>query len=215
MHVAGLLGWVLASYLLGSFPASIVLGKLFYHRDIRTEGSRNAGATNAFRVFGWRLGVAVLMLDSGKGVLAALLAAHYGGATGLSPGDSALLAGAGAVAGHIWTIFARFKGGKGVATAAGVLFAVSPIAAAATLLVFVLVVGRTGWVSAASLGAALAFPVSLLGLAAFGHPPSAVLAVFTLIVVPLIFITHRANIRRILRGEEPRIEALRFLAHST
>jgi glycerol-3-phosphate acyltransferase PlsY len=200
----------LASYLAGSFPTSIVIGRAFFGRDIRAEGSGNAGGTNAFRVFGWKAGVAVVLVDVGKGVLAALLLSRIGEPSGLSSEFLSLISGAAAVAGHVWTIFARFRGGKGVATAAGALFATAPLPAAFALVAFVLAVGFTGIVSLGSLAAALAFPLSLLFLGLMGKPPSPVLVVFALIIAPLVFYTHRANIRRLRRGEEKGFERLRI-----
>jgi len=110
---------VLLSYLAGSFPTSIVIGRLFFGLDIRSKGSGNAGGTNSFRVLGWKAGLAVVVVDVGKGALSALLISRLGLPTGLPPLALGLIAGAAAVAGHVWTVFAGFRGGKGVATAAG------------------------------------------------------------------------------------------------
>jgi glycerol-3-phosphate acyltransferase PlsY len=201
----------LASYLVGSFPTSILVGRIFFDRDIRSEGSGNAGGTNTFRVFGWKAGIAVVVVDVGKGALAALLLSRMGDPSGLPREFLSLLAGSMAVVGHVWTIFAGFRGGKGVATAAGALFSIAPLPTAFAAAAFVFVVGFTGIVSLGSLAAALAFPLSLLVMGLAGRPPSAVLAVFSLIIAPLVFYTHRANIGRLRKGEEKGFERLRIL----
>lgn len=200
-----------ASYLAGSFPTSIVVGKLFFGKDIRKEGSGNAGGTNAFRVFGPAAGFAVVLVDVGKGALAALLLSRLGAPSGLPAEALALLCGSAAVAGHVWTVFAGFRGGKGVATAAGALFAAAPLPAAFAALAFALVLLSTGIVSLSSLAAALAFPASLLAGLALGRPVSPLLLGFSLVLAPLIFYTHRSNLARLRRGEEKRFERLRVL----
>ncbi|HUX38457.1 MAG TPA: glycerol-3-phosphate 1-O-acyltransferase PlsY [Rectinemataceae bacterium] len=204
----GLLSLALLSYLAGSFPTSIIVGRLFFGLDIRTKGSGNAGGTNSFRVLGWRAGLLVVIVDVGKGAIAALFIARLGQASGLPPEILGLLAGALAVVGHVWTVFAGFRGGKGVATAAGALVVLAPLPIGIAALVFALVLFSTGIVSVASLSAALSFPLSLLGLGLLGLPPSPWLLGFALLLAPLIFITHRANIGRLLRGEEYRFEHL-------
>lgn len=206
-----LIPMLILSYLAGSFPTSIVVGKLFFRRDIRKEGSGNAGGTNSFRVFGWRAGLGVILVDVGKGVLAALALARLGAPSGLPSEALGLLAGSAAVVGHVWTIFAGFRGGKGVGTAAGALFALSPLPAGLAALVFALVLLSTGIVSLGSLAAALAFPLALAGLGLVGLPQSPWLLGFAVILAPLIFFTHRANIARLLKGEENRFERLRIL----
>lgn len=207
----GLAAALAASYLAGSFPTSIVVGRLFFGKDIRKEGSGNAGGTNAFRVFGPAAGFAVVAVDVGKGALAALLFSRLGSPSGLPAEALALLCGSAAVAGHVWTLFAGFRGGKGVATAAGALFAAAPLPAAFAALAFALVLLSTGIVSLSSLAAALAFPASLLAALALGRPVSPILLGFSLLLAPLIFYTHRSNLARLRRGEEKRFERLRVL----
>jgi glycerol-3-phosphate acyltransferase PlsY len=201
---------ILLSYLAGSFPTSIVVGRLFFGKDIRDSGSGNAGGTNSFRVLGWKAGIAVVIVDVGKGFLAAFLIWRFGEGSRLPDDLLRLLAGASAVAGHVWTVFAGFRGGKGVGTAAGALFSIAPVATAAAALVFALVLLSTGIVSLGSLSAALVFPLALLGLGLLGMPPSPYLIGFACLLAPLIFFTHRSNIRRLLRGEENRFEKLRI-----
>ncbi|NLJ47620.1 MAG: glycerol-3-phosphate 1-O-acyltransferase PlsY [Treponema sp.] len=199
------------SYILGSFPTSIVVGKLFFHRDIRTEGSGNAGGTNTFRVFGWKAGILVVLVDVGKGVAATLLASRLAAGAPFPLDAVRLACGSAATIGHVWTVFAGFRGGKGVATAAGTLAAVAPLPFLAALAAFALGILSTGIVSVGSLSAAVVFPLSALILRAAGLPVSNVLLGFSLVLAPLIFWTHRKNIRRLIRGEENRFEKLRVL----
>ena len=199
------------SYLLGSFPTSIVVGKVFFRRDIRAEGSGNAGGTNTFRVFGWKAGVLVVLVDVGKGVAAALLASRLAAGTPLPEDAVRLACGTAATVGHVWTVFAGFRGGKGVATAAGTLAAVAPLPFLAALAAFALGILSTGIVSVGSLAAAVTFPAAALALRAAGLPVSNVLLGFSFLLAPLIVWTHRKNIGRLLRGEENRFEKLRVL----
>lgn len=224
------LGIVLAlvlAYLLGSFPTSIVVGRLFYGKDPRDFGSGNAGGTNSFRVFGWKAGLAVSALDLGKGLLAVLIAptiaALVSGALGLEAVAGAqasaelsgeyLRVGAAlcAVAGHVWTVFAGFRGGKGVATGAGALFALAPLPCGIAALVFGLVLLTTGIVSASSIAAALSLALASSLLALAGSGPSVAVLILVWILLPLILFTHRANIARLQKGEEKRFERLRLI----
>lgn len=199
------------SYLLGSFPTSIVAGKVFFGRDIRKEGSGNAGGTNAFRVFGWKVGILVVLVDVGKGVAAALLVSRLAAGGPLSTDALRLAAGTAATIGHVWTVFAGFRGGKGVATAAGTLAAVAPLPFLAALAAFALGILSTGIVSVGSLSAAVVFPLAALALRLAGNPVSDTLLGFSFLLAPLIFWTHRKNIRRLIRGEENRFEKLRII----
>lgn len=208
----GLAAALVLSYLLGSFPTSVVVGKVFFRRDIRAEGSGNAGGTNTFRVFGWKAGVLVVLVDVGKGVAAALLASCLAAGAPL-PADAIRLAcGTAATVGHVWTVFAGFRGGKGVATAAGTLAAVAPLPFLAALAAFTLGILSTGIVSVGSLSAAVVFPLAALAFRWAGFPVSNVLLGFSFLLAPLIVWTHRKNIRRLLRGEENRFENLRLMA---
>ena len=211
MAVLHLLSVLVLSYLVGSFPSSIVLGKLFFRKDIRDHGSGNAGGTNAVRVFGWPVGLTVILIDAAKGVCAVLciaqIPAFQSMAEPLLPPDAvALAAGSAAVVGHVWTVFASWKGGKGVATAAGMLAALYPAAFFITLIFFVLAIALTGIVSVGSLTAAVLFPVTrfLLNLADI-RPVSPLLLWITVPLSLLIIFTHRKNIGRFIRGDEPRM----------
>ncbi len=204
---------VLLGYLLGSIPTSILIGRVVYKRDIRQYGSGNAGGTNVWRVFGWKAGLFVMAFDVTKGLVATLFVPQL-----FMPPDIArevlqLIAGSSAVIGHIWTIFAGFKGGKGVGTAAGMLIGLYPVAILVCLGIFGFVIVMTGIVSAGSLSAAFALPIVLWIMNSTGwraiHPA---LFYFSIPIVILIFFTHRSNIHRLLRGEENRFNKLRIFS---
>ena len=206
---------VLISYFLGSIPGALWSSKGLYGVDIRNYGSKNAGATNAFRVVGWQAGVLATIVDMGKGYLAAGVVAEYIRidplpAFGLFGWETeaviGLFAGLIAILGHMFPIFARFQGGKGVNTAAGILFALAPWATLMTLAVFALVVFSTRYVSLASMTAAVSFP-TIVAIRSYGfgidHHPS--LLIFGIIVAFAIIVAHQSNIRRLLRGNENRV----------
>ena len=206
MDIVNLLVIILVSYLLGSIPTSILVGKWFYGLDIREHGSGNAGATNVFRVLGWKPGVAVMLVDIGKGAAATLYASQIVfSPIGIDPVYLKILAGLSAVFGHIWTVFAGFRGGKGVATAAGMLFALYPIAGLICLAVFLIIAFTTRYMSLASMLAAVCLPIVLLIMNNIFHklvqPP---LFVFSIFIAVLIVYTHRSNIKRLLAGTENR-----------
>lgn len=189
-----------AAYLLGSIPLGYWLPLALRGIDIRTVGSGNPGFTNVYRAVGTAPGLAVLVADVGKGALAVAIARWAGG-------DAAVLAvaGAAAVAGHVWSLFLRFRGGKGVATAAGVLFSVLPAEAALALAVFAVTVAATRYVSLGSVLAALSFPAwtLLLGSRSAGGVKIPFLAL-ALLIAALVVLRHRGNIRRLLAGTENR-----------
>lgn len=209
-----------SGYLLGSIPTSILVGRLFFHTDIRAHGSGNAGGTNTFRVFGWKAGIFVSLFDVGKGAAAALLGAYLGRA--LAPGSAfpawapapevlGLAGGVAAVAGHVWTAFARFRGGKGVACAGGLLLALAPLPFLAAAAVFALLLGGFGIVSLASVGAALAFPAALTVARLAGANVGVPLLVAAGLLGPFIAWTHRTNLRRLAKGEEKSFPKLRVI----
>lgn len=197
-----------ASYLAGSLPTSIIVGKILrgFDFDIRREGSGNAGGSNVFRVLGWKPGVAVMVIDVGKGMVATLLIAQWRpfGPVFASITVVQILAGLGAVCGHIWTVFAGFRGGKGVGTAGGMIIALYPIAALICFVIFLVVVLLTRYASLGSLVAAVSLPLVLVILPAPVRADAEVLLFFSVLVCALIFYTHRANIRRLLNGTENR-----------
>lgn len=197
---------VLVGYLIGAIPTAIIVGKLYRGIDIRQHGSGNAGGTNVFRVLGWKPGVFVILVDMLKGLLATLFAAQIRIIPlAADPVYLQLLAGLAAVFGHIWTAFAGFRGGKGVGTAAGMLFALFPVAATICLLIFLIIAFVTRYVSLASITAALALPIVVFALREFLaiRAPQPLLG-FSVFVAILIVYTHRSNIRRLLAGTENR-----------
>jgi len=204
---------ILLSYLIGSFPTSIVVGRLVYGKDIRNFGSGNAGGTNTWRVFGWKAGIFVMLFDVGKGVIATLFISRLPAPPGFAYQAVQLIAGSSAVIGHIWTVFGGFKGGKGVGTAAGMLLSLYPVAILICIAVFGIVLVLTGYVSAGSLSAALTLPIVLWIMDSTGwHPVHPLLFYFSIPIVVLIFFTHRSNIKRLLRGEENRFRKVRIFS---
>lgn len=204
---------LLLSYLLGAFPSAVLYGKLLRKTDVRHHGSGNAGGTNAWRVLGWRVGLPVLLTDIGKGAVAAALVPRlpWGG---MPVGLDALtvLCGVAAVIGHVFPVYMRFRGGKGVATGAGVLLAVAPLPAAGALIVFSLTVIASGFVSLGSILAATSLPVSALLIDRFTHVGVSVpVMILCLCLTVFIVITHRSNIGRLIRGEEKRFARLHLL----
>jgi glycerol-3-phosphate acyltransferase PlsY len=198
---------ILAAYLIGAIPSSIIIGKIFFHLDIREHGSGNAGASNTFRVLGWKAGVVVLLFDVFKGWLAVRLA-HF---AAIVPGPSEafmiqqLALGTAAAIGHIFPVYARFRGGKGVATFLGVALAIAPAATLISLATFILIVFIFNYVSLASMSAGVMFPVTVW----FIMPsPWLSLKIFAIGVALLLIWTHRSNIRRIMRGEESKASDL-------
>jgi len=185
------------------------VGKLFFGADPRKGGSGASGATNIFRQFGAAAGIGVSIMDLGKGALAAFLCPVLGVSAAAwlavdSQTFSTLLRIAGAllaVLGHVYPVFAGFKGGKGVATGAGAILLIAPGAALFSALGFVIVLGLTRIVSASSMTAAIVLPIAV-AFGAAGSPPSAWLLGFTLLLALFVLFTHRKNIQRILKGEE-------------
>ena len=201
-----LLATIVFSYLVGSFPTSIIVGKIFKGIDIREHGSGNAGATNVLRVMGWKLGVAVLLIDVGKGIVATLFVAQLAfGHTALSDSVIQIITGSCAVVGHIYTIFAGFRGGKGVGTAAGMIFSLYPIPAIFCALIFFITVATTRFVSLGSITAAALLPIILLISKYLFHVTvETSLLFFAVFIVSLIIFAHRGNIKKLLNGTENR-----------
>ncbi|MFC1561388.1 glycerol-3-phosphate 1-O-acyltransferase PlsY [candidate division KSB1 bacterium] len=198
---------LLLGYFIGSIPFGIIVSRILRGIDIREHGSGNAGATNVMRVIGWKAGVTVLMLDAAKGFVAVYFISRIG--AGNIPFDFSLvqiLAGIAAVCGHIWTVFAKFRGGKGVATAAGMFIGLAPGAVLISLLVFVVVFLIFRYVSLGSLLAALTLSaVFIVRKFWLQHDIPLPLLCFTFITTALIIITHRSNIKRLLNGTENKI----------
>lgn len=194
------------AYLLGSIPTAVWYGRAFFNLDIRQHGSGNAGATNTFRVLGKRAGTVVLLVDALKGYAAASLAFFINTLYPLSAAELLnyqLVFGFLAVLGHLYPLFAQFRGGKGVATLLGMVLAIRPDVAAICIGIWLLVVIASQYVSLGSLLAALAFPVLLL-FRVFGQPESPMLIGFGFLVFAIVAITHKKNIGRLLQGSENR-----------
>ncbi len=198
-----------AGYLLGSVPTAIIAGKVLKNIDIRQHGSGNAGATNVFRVLGWRAGLIVLIIDILKGFLAAWLLIRLFPQL-WSDTDSRIywqiMAGIIAILGHIWTIFAGFRGGKGVGTAAGVVLGLQPFPVLICLIVFILIVAKTRYVSLGSIISAILLPIILLADKLLLHLEIPVaMIVLSILLALLIIFTHRQNIKRLIQGNENKI----------
>jgi len=201
MNIALLIAALVLAYLLGSVATAVWVGKIFHNIDVREHGSGNAGATNVIRVLGWGTGVPVLLLDVLKGWIASMLPVFFklaGEGTALLT-DLQIAAGIAAVLGHIFPVFAGFRGGKGVATICGVMLAIHPAVTLSCLGVFLIVLFISSYVSLASMSAGMAFPFLLMLVFT---TPSVVLRIFSVVVAAALLFTHRKNIKRLLRGEE-------------
>jgi acyl phosphate:glycerol-3-phosphate acyltransferase len=195
---------VAIGYLSGSLPWGLWIGRLVRRVDIRTVGSGNLGATNVYRSLGPGLGIVTLLLDIAKGALPVWLVPHLALATAFPGGPEwcRIAVALAAVAGHVWTFLAGFRGGKGVATTVGVLLALAPAAFGVFVLVFVATVAITRYISVGSTLGAAAFAVTL---GVTGHAgwrsPTFLLGV---VLAALLIARHRDNFRRLRRGEERR-----------
>jgi len=187
--------WILASYLLGATPTSYLAGRLGRGIDLREHGSRNLGATNVYRILGWAYAIPVALIDVAKGAIPVALCGRWANGPAWLP----VTLGGAAVVGHMFSPYVRFRGGKGVATAAGVFTALAPLAFAIALPVWGLCLWITGFVSLSSIVAALTFPVWVRLTTGAGPTfwASVVLAL-------LIVFAHHANIGRLLAGTENR-----------
>ncbi len=195
---------IILAYLIGSIPTAVWIGKFFYNIDVREFGSGNAGATNTFRVLGQKAGIPVLIIDILKGSLAV-------SAAFLSTYDSVsdefinlqLVLGIAALVGHIFPVFAGFRGGKGVATILGIVIFILPLSCCLSLLVFLMVLFASRMVSLSSMLAGISFPFFLHF--AF-HNSNSVLTIFSIAVALLLIVTHRKNIIRIINKQESKIK---------
>ncbi len=200
---------VFIGYLCGSIPSAVWVGRLVGGIDIRRQGSGNAGATNVARVLGVKWGLLVGAIDIIKGLLPVLLLGEAAGrALGISTANAGLVIGVAAIIGHLFPIFAGFKGGTGVLTALGVFFALLPLEAGYAALVWAIVFAVWRIVSLGSIVAVSAFALLVLTRRyAFDAPHPTSLVIAALLIAALVIVTHRSNIRRLLRGEEKRFGA--------
>lgn len=186
----------LIAYLLGAIPSSIIIGKTFYNKDVREEGSGNAGATNTFRVLGKKAGSIVLFMDITKGALATYCFIPFGLDFSM---NEQLVLGIIAVIGHILPVFLGFKGGKGVATLLGMMIGIQPLASVICIGIFLILLSISKYVSLSSILSTLAFAI-LVGFVFKNTPQS--IQIFGGIVFLLVTFTHRANIGRLMNGNE-------------
>jgi glycerol-3-phosphate acyltransferase PlsY len=201
--------FILLAYLLGSVPSSVWVSRYFFDIDIREYGSGNAGATNTFRVLGKKWGVVVMIADMLKGLLAvklALLIPYYLDHD-LARTSFQIALGLTAVLGHIYPVWADFRGGKGVATLFGLVLGISPWTALCCSGVFLLVLYLTRFVSLSSILASLAFPVFILVIF---NVDNHAYRVFAVAVALLVILTHQKNIGRLLKGSESKVPILKY-----
>ena len=207
---------IILSYLVGSIPTSIIISKAARGIDIRNHGSGNAGGTNVMRVLGWKYGLLVIILDALKGAVAVILVARlfFGPLpfANISPFDDftlvQIIAGISAVIGHIWTVFAGFKGGKGIATALGMLVMLVTVEMLIAVGIFTLVVLISRYVSLGSIIAAISVPSTLFireNLLQIDIPGYSTLFPFIIAVSALVIFTHRKNLIRLINGNENKI----------
>jgi acyl phosphate:glycerol-3-phosphate acyltransferase len=194
---------IVAAYLVGAIPTALWVGQAFYGIDIRKHGSGNSGATNTFRVLGKKPGSVVMLVDIFKGWAATSLAGLLVLLGAIQPDNLIifqLILGMVAVVGHIFPVYAQFKGGKGIATLLGMVLAIHLEAALVCMAIFLVVLFTSRYVSLGSMIAALAFPI-LLFLPRF-NPEEPILIIFGFIIFAIVVLTHRKNINRLLQGEE-------------
>lgn len=192
---------ILTAYLLGSIPSSVWIGKIFYGIDVREHGSGNAGTTNTIRILGYKAGIPVFIIDALKGWFAVFMAKIVFGYFPMlvMPEYMTFVAAVAVVFGHIFPIFAGFRGGKGVATLLGVGFGLIPLPALIALGIFILVLLCFGYVSLASITASVTLPFVTYF---FVMPDNFILLLLTIAVAIFVPITHRQNIKRLMNGTE-------------
>lgn len=199
---------IVIAYLIGSVPTAVWVSKFFFGIDIRDFGSGNAGATNTYRVLGAKWGTFVMVVDMLKAIIAVKLAflLPYSFESDLYLVNMQLGLGLAAVIGHIFPIWANFKGGKGVAALFGMVLGIQPNVALSCVGVFLLVLYLTRWVSLSSILASVAFPIFILVVF---NEPEHLYRIFAITVAMLVLLTHQKNIGRILRGDESKVPILK------
>ncbi|HMU47462.1 MAG TPA: glycerol-3-phosphate 1-O-acyltransferase PlsY [Chitinophagaceae bacterium] len=199
---------IILAYLIGSVPTSVWVSRFFFDIDIRDYGSGNAGATNTYRVLGPKWGTFVMIVDMLKGIIAvklAFLLPEYA-IDGVNFQNLQTGLGLAAVIGHIFPIWADFRGGKGVATLFGLVLGISPLTALGCVAVFILVLYLTRFVSLSSILASIAFPFFILVIFNVDNP---VYRIFAIAVALMVLLTHQKNIGRLLRGSESKMPILK------
>ncbi len=195
---------IIAAYLLGSIPTAVWLGKFFYGIDVREHGSKNAGATNTIRVLGFKAGIPVLIFDALKGFIAVMLVYVFGQNLFDAYFENyKILLGVSAMLGHIFPIYVGFKGGKGIATLTGVLVAIFPRAVLCLTILYAFILYVTRYVSLASILTSVAFPIFLIFIFR-DHNSTQLFILFSIIMAAIIPLTHKKNIIRLMKGEEPK-----------
>lgn len=192
---------VLWAYLLGSIPTAVWVGRAWYNIDVREHGSKNAGATNTFRVLGKKPGVFVLVIDILKGAIAVLIpffVIDLFPALSLDADLVQIVAAVFAVIGHIFPIFVGFRGGKGVATSLGIIFGIQPLSALICLGIFLIVFIASKYVSLGAITAAFVFPITVF----LHQPDSTEMQIFSILLGLAVIVAHKKNIGRLLKGEE-------------
>lgn len=211
---------VLLSYLIGAIPSSLWMGKLFFNTDIREHGSGNAGATNTFRILGWKAGVIVLLIDFGKGLFCTTVISGLAWSIGSGPVSLysgwevesmlVIFAGVAAVLGHMFPVYANFSGGKGAATACGMLYGIEPVSISISLAIFILVMVTTRYVSLGSIIASLIYPFSQLTLRyGFDWDIDGSIILFSSFLALAIVVKHKGNIKRLIAGNENRVSSFK------
>ncbi|TAL70191.1 MAG: glycerol-3-phosphate 1-O-acyltransferase [Bacteroidetes bacterium] len=213
---------VVLSYLVGSIPSAILVSKRVFGFDIRERGSGNMGSTNAIRILGWKWGLLVQTADIMKGVIPVVIIANLlGQDIKIGSGEFfehitvvRMFAGVSAIAGHVWSVFAGFRGGKGINTTAGVLIAIAPIDVFISIGIFIIAVLLSGYISLGSISAAVTVPLSMVfryNILNDYIPGYQVLLFFSIGIALLILYTHRSNIKRLLKGTENRFSKLQVI----
>lgn len=198
---------LLAGYLLGSIPTAVWIGKFFYKIDVREYGSGNAGATNTFRVLGKKAGIPVLLIDVLKGFVAVNLAYFSPYVVGGNQFiNLELVLGIASLVGHIFPLFASFRGGKGIATLLGIVLGVHLYGALICMAIFIVILIISGYVSLGSMIAAICFPVIVICVFQTTVPS---LIIFSILIAIMVLITHQKNIERLLRKEESKAKLIK------
>jgi glycerol-3-phosphate acyltransferase PlsY len=200
---------IITAYFIGSIPTALIISRKFYGIDIREYGSGNMGATNAFRILGAKFGTIIMVLDILKGMLAVGLFYFlpFYITNEFERTNFMIALGLSAVIGHIFPVFADFKGGKGVATLLGMILAIQPVIALTCIGVFLIVLFLTRYVSLSSILGAIMLPICVLWI---WNEDELTYRIFALLVAAMVIITHQKNISRIIKGAENRVPILKF-----